>query len=229
MLYEVTLSMQYQNQLCEVTWNYVSSTIPTGVLGSLGLLTAMGFIPVDSEGTFPPNTIAALIQASVHTDVFFLQALAKAPNDYAVTDFYDYPMPNTPHGVQTGDGMTPFAAYGLYSSRVVSNIKRGFKRFPGVAESAVGNGGVLTSGQISDLQGICAEMNEVLNYTVDAGTVSYTGCVVSKLKYTTPSGKTAYKYYPTLTEQLEHIAEGIQWTPYDQVRSQTSRQYGKGK
>lgn len=229
MLYEMSLIMEYFNQRCEVVWNYVSTTPPSGVLGSLGLITGLGFIPSGSPPTFPSSTLAANLEASLSNQLTFLEVLCKAASDYDPSDFYDYPIPGAITGEVTGDAMTPFVAYGFYSSRVISNIKRGFKRFPGVSETMVGAGGVIGSGELAALESVASLMSDQVTYSAGGGTVTYTPCVVSKKKYTTPKGNPAYEYYPTLTEQLEHIAQGIIYTPYDTVRSQTSRQYGKGK
>jgi hypothetical protein len=71
-------------------------------------------------------------------------------------------------------------------------------------------------------------MSDTLAYTGSGASLSFAPAVCGKLGYTAPSGKRAYKYYPSLSAQLAKTAQGIVWSPYTTVRSQTSRQYNNG-
>jgi hypothetical protein len=71
-------------------------------------------------------------------------------------------------------------------------------------------------------------MSASIGYPTVSPEVTFTPVIVGKQQYTTPSGNTAYRYYPTLTEQNLHLASNPVWEPYTTVRTQTSRQYGRG-
>lgn len=229
MLYEAVLSYQYQGQQCINRWNYLSTGVPAAVSGSFGLAYALGFIlsePPDPEA--PAGTLLAELVAALPDEVVFESATVRAAADYDPEDFYEVLFPASFTGEDAGEAAAPFLAYGFRTNRVRTDISRGTKRFAGVVEGAMMNGGTLSSSAITLLNGWADIMSAVLEYTEDGESLSYTPCVVSKLEYTTPSGKRAYKYYSTLALQLDHLAVGVTWQPYQEVRSQVSRQYGRG-
>jgi hypothetical protein len=117
---------------------------------------------------------------------------------------------------------------GFRTNRVRSDIARGTKRVGGISEASVGDGGEITGGYLTNVIAAADTMSETLEYVDGANTLTFIPVVVSKQEYTTTSGRIAYRYYPTFAEQDDHIASGVTWEPYTQVRSQTSRQYGRG-
>jgi len=226
-LYEVTLRQSYFDQTCINVWAY---SVPGGIgvtPSALELLTLMGFIPEGDPLAFPADTIAAALSVVQSDNVQYLAVEAREL--YSLTDFYEaaYSPPLT--GENTGgDSMSPFVAYGSYSNRVRTDIKRAFKRFVGVMEADVAAGGTLTSGALTENTALADAMSEMLQ----GSTAQYFPCVISRLKEEIPdTDPVRYRYvlYPDPAEQAEHIAAGIEFAPYTTVRSQTSRQYGRGQ
>jgi len=224
-LYEVTL-IGRMGGLSNVInrWNYRGDV--NGVVGgdAAGLVSAMGFEPV--AGVFPADTIAADLQALVSNTVQWSSVLCR--NVYDATDFIDLPFVPIATGVGTGEVQTPFVSFGLFSNRVRLDIGRGYKRFAGVLESQTNTLGDLTSGAVEDLGTLADAMGESLSFTDGTLTNTYLPVIVKKEKYTTPSGRTAYRYFASEATQLSNLAIGITWSGYGNVRSQVSRQVGRG-
>jgi len=224
-LYEVTLRQRYFDQLSINVFSYFSPTGGLATPSALELLTLMGFIPSGDPLAFPDGSIADLLWNSQVAETLFLSVEAREL--YSVTDFYEAAYsPAIPGGNDGGQGAPPFVAMGLYTARVRLDVKRGFKRFVGIGESFIDAGGVINSGMLAGLSALAEGMSDVL------GGVSafYNPCVISREKVIDPEdGKVSYELYPTEAEQEEHIAYPLVWTPYNEVRSQVSRQYGRGQ
>lgn len=226
MIYEVVLSQTYFGQEVINRWNYLSTGTPVGITGAAALISAMGF--KDTAGVLPADTIGAKLQGFQPVEIFFNSVLSKAIRE-APTDFYDYGYPTGMTGsADGGTAASPTLAFGFRTQRVRTDVARGTKRFAGVQEVNMLTGGSWINTAQTWLNEIAALMSEVLSYTDGGNSLTFAPIVCGKLKYTAPSGKDAYKYYPTISEQLEHTAQGIVWTPYDRVRTQVSRQYAHG-
>lgn len=228
-LYEVTLIGKLFNQQIVNRWNYVSTDVTVPSTNAFGLVSAMGLIP--TAGLFPVGTIGKAIQALANSSLVWSQVFCRAV--YDPTDFLDLPyVPTAPGDSTSGQAMSPFIALGVRSNRVRLDIGRGYKRFAGVSEGDIDAGGTLATGVQTALNSLATLMGDSLTFTEGAVTVTYDPVIVKKFKYTTTSGKKAYRYYTTAeggqTAQLANLAQGITWEAYTQVRSQTSRQYGKG-
>jgi len=228
MLYEVTLNARYAGQQCINRWNYQSNDVSVASGGSLALLSAMGFVLEGSPLAPPADTVFGKINDLVSSAVLFDQVIARAI--YDDTDFMDLPfIPPYQTSVSNGVAQAPFYAFGFFTSRVNQSIRRGFKRLVGVGASDITSLGEIVSGTQTKLQDLATAMNETISFTEGGSTVTFTPTIVQKEPYTvTGSGKTAYRYYASQATQLDHIAQGFVWSFYDTVRSQTSRQYGKG-
>lgn len=224
-LYEVVLVGQLGGQEIVNRWNYQGSVnnVPSG--DAFGLLSAMGLVP--TGGAFVTGSLAAKIAIISSNGLEWTQALCRSVFD--PHDFIDLPFVPHASGLVSGDVEAGFVAFGCRSNRVRTDIGRGYKRFAGVNESAVNSFGALTSGVLSELQDVATAMGNVLTYTESSLTDTFTPVIVGRLKYTTPHGNTAYKYYANEATQAEHLAVGVTWEAYDHVRSQVSRQIGKGK
>jgi len=224
-LYEVTLVGNMGN-ITEVVnvFNYQGDV--NGVAGgdAAGLVNAMGLEP--TAGTFPADTVGAALQALVSNTVQWRQCICR--NVYDPTDFIDLPYVPVATGSGSGEVLSPINAFGLRSNRTRLDISRGYKRFPGVLESQVATLGDLTSGAVTALTLVATQMGESLTFTDGTLTDTFLPVIVKKEKYTTGSGKTAYKYYASEAVQLTKLAVGIVWEIYPQVRSQVSRQVGRG-
>lgn len=229
-LYEVVLQGTLFNQLIINRWNYRSDGDDVPSKNSFGLASAMGLVPV--SGNFPASTIGDAMQALASASMTWQQVIVRAV--YDPLDFTDIPfVPNVEGDEAAGVSESPFTAYGFRTNRVRTDIGRGYKRFAGVTEDAVDAGGVIASAVTSSLGALAGFMSDVLSFTESSLTIAFTPCVVKKQQYTAPSGRKAYRYIPVAdggeAAQLDLIATGLIWEPYTQVRSQTSRQYGKGR
>lgn len=224
---EVTLQQTYENQICINRWNYVATGTPAATTLSFALLSAMGFLPVTT--TLTDGTVGGELQSLQNGGVFFDQCIARAV--YLDDDFYDSPfLANTNGAGSSGaNAMTPINAWGFKSSRVKQSIGRGYKRFVGMGEDQVGAGGIIVSGAQTQMGVLASAMGDTLSFDDEGTTLTFIPAIVQKEKYTTPSGKFAYKYYASEATQLLHSAQGISWVGYAETRSQVSRQYGRGQ
>jgi hypothetical protein len=226
-LYEIVLEQLYAGQQIINRWNYISSDIPEGESGALLALVGMGFMGYDTIDPFWEDSIAYLLRNEQSGGVEFVQAIAK--NLYSVTDFYTYAFPPDTNGLATGSsGLSPATAVGFATDRTRADIRRGQKRFVGVTEASVIQGGLLDPTSEAAWQAVGNAMADLNIVPVDATTVTFTPYVFGRESYTTSSGRTAYKYYETAAEQLEHTAKINQWNVKPQTRTQVSRQYGRG-
>lgn len=226
MLYEVTVLQDYFGQQVLNRYNYLSSGTFVGVTGSFALLSVLGLI--DVSGDFPTDSLYGKIQDNTVNELTYVQALAKALYDDP-TDFIDRGYAAGVVGQATGTSpMSPVVAIGFKTNRTRTDIARGTKRLAGVDETYVQDGGELTSGYVTVGNDIADRMSETLSYTDGGSSANFAPVVVGKEMYTTPPAPKAYRYYGTLSEQLDHIAEGVVWQLYPFIRTQTSRQYGHG-
>jgi len=227
-LMEVTLNQTYFNQKCVNRWNYVVNGTPAAVTLSFALTSIMGFLPASTD--LGAVTVGGALQSVQNTDVVFNSVIARAV--YIDDDFYDSPFLSGTHGEATGGGvaLSPTNAFGFFSSRVKQSIARGYKRFVGASEGTVESGGVISSAALTALASLAGYMSDTLVYDDEGESLTFIPCIVQKEKYVvTESGKDAYKYYASQATQLTHTAQGISWTSYDTIRTQVSRQYGRGQ
>lgn len=224
LVYELVLKTLYAGQDCINRFNFYGTGTPVSVIPSYALLQGLGFVP--SVTVFPTGTFARLLQDTLPSQVQFVQATARAILKENPTDFYDQPFTTGTHGTRTGvETMTPINAYGFRTNRVRVDISRGTKRFPGVAEPDAGDLGKFVPDAMVALNALAAKMGENVTYSVSPESLTFAPIVCKKVAYTTPSGKRAYKYFPTQAAQQANMAAGIQWQAYDNVRGQESRQY----
>lgn len=221
MLFEVVLRQSFLTKPAINRWHFNSSGTPASVSLSFALISALGGIPDPITGAFPAGSLMEAIAALQADDVSYQSIEARAL--YSVTDFYDTPFPSGQTGVRTGEVMNNFEAFAIRSSRVRTDVGRGFKRFAGVTEDRVNGGGEVASGALSDLQDICDILNSGIEYDDEGTTLTFTSCVLGFQEYTTPSGKKAYKQYSTLSAQLDHAAIGVIWAPSPLTTTQNSR------
>ena len=222
--YEVTLRQRYNGQLCINVWSYF--VVPgVGISpNSLELLSLMGFIPEGDPLAPPEGTIAALLLNRQNTSTEWLAVEAREL--YSVVDFYEGAYSPPLVGATASDSaMSPFDAYGFYSSRTRTDIRRAFKRFVGVSEGQVGAFGALVSGALEDM----VELAEAMSAVLVGDFANYYPAVISRKRVVDEgTGRVTYELYPDEAEQAEHTAYGIVWAPYTTVRTQTSRTPGRG-
>jgi hypothetical protein len=225
MLYEITVFGTYFNQQIVNRFNYVSTGVPASVSGSFALMNAFGAV---FSSTPPAGLPLTSWMAYVSNEYKITNIIVRAPADYAVEDFYERPFPTPYGGGNSNEGLSPTSAFGFRTSRVRLDIARGTKRLVGVCETQTDAGGNLTSTAIANMTTVADDFSDTLTYDDEGNTITFSPCVVQKVEYETPKGTKAYRYYPTLAQQLEHIALGVVWSPYTTVRTQTSRQYARG-
>lgn len=222
---EVSLFATYSGQRCLNVFNVVTLDEPAVISPAYGAAQAMGFVP--DEVGFPADLFFDKLVENVSNNVVFNQIRVKDP--YDVTDFYSQPFPAGTTGAAAGESMSPAMAFSLFSNQTRLDIAAGQKRFVGVPEAATGNGGVLTGGALGEWAEVADVLSAPMTYDDEGNLLSYRVVVAKKEEYVAPSGKPAYKYFPTLEEQMDNIATGLLWTPREYVSTQTTRQYGKGR
>lgn len=232
-LIEAVLVQTYAGQQCINRFTYLATGTPAAVSFSFALLSAMGgiFDLVAVPPAYPAGTLIKTLAALQDGDVQFNTLSAK--NLYSVTDFYENPFVPTLNGAIVGEGASPALAFGFRSNRVRTDVARGMKRFVGVPESFMGQGGTMPTGAGGNIDTLRIKLTEVLSYDDSGNTLTFTPSVLGKEKYEVevggiPTGRFAYRYFPTEAEQLDHTAVGVAWQAYDTVRTQVSRQYGRG-
>lgn len=228
---EVVLTQEFGSQYCINRFNYVSNGTPAAVSLSFALASALGAIYDGSAvpPQYPMDGLIATLSRAQATGVIFQTLSVK--NVYSDVDFYETGFTPTLTGAKTGETMPPFAAFGFYSSRVRQSVRRGMKRFVGLTEQDAGSGGRLTTA-FMDNNGRALEtaLSAVLEYNDEGNVITFSPAICGKESYIVESsGRKAYRYYSTETEQLDHTALGINWNIYTTVRSQVSRQYGRGR
>lgn len=225
-LMEITLNQTFFGQKTVNRWNYVANGTPGGVTLSFALASIMGFLPVTT--TLTEGTVGGELQQLQTGDVVFNSILARAV--YQDDDFYDSPFLAGTNGLgfDPGQSLSPINAFGFRSNRVKQSIGRGYKRFVGVGEGQVGAGGVVVAPATTQMESLKDAMNATLTFDDEGTTITFIPCIVQKHEPTGLPGEKGYFYYPLQSEQLLHTAQGITWEAYPQVRSQVSRQYGRG-
>lgn len=222
---EVTLEQSLVGQQAINRFTYIQSGTPATVSPSFGLVSALGAI--ESVGVYPTGGFCWVLALAQSAAVDFVQMSVK--NLYSATDFYQVPFVVSLPGQIAGEMLPPTNAFGMRTNRTRLDIRRGFKRFAGVPEAAQSSG-ILTSTALDNLNALAEVMQDVLEYDDEGNTLLYTPCILGRDAQEDPDNpdKTIYPYYPTESAQLSHAMTSIIWEPYDTVRTQTTRQYGRG-
>lgn len=224
---EAILTQVYYGNVLVNRFHYVMTGTPAAVTPSFALISAMGLLEATgSPVRFPAGTIGHALQTVQSVDNVFVSTYAR--NLYSVTDFYESPYPSTVRGVFAGEPASPALALGFKTSRVRTDIRRGYKRFGGVPEGIMGSGGTIATAELAAVQTVADRLSAVLSYDDEGNTLTFTPAVLGLEKYTTPSGSEAYRPYSTEAVQLTHTAQGFEYSYYTQIRTQVSRQYGRG-
>lgn len=226
MFYELVLFMTYYGQQCVNVFNYVMTGTPAVVTGSFGLASAFGALPI-TLGEFPVDTMMGEIQGQLSDQLTFNQIRVK--NVYDTLDFYSVPFPAGIVGSQGGEAASPAVAYSLRSNQTRLDIQAGQKRFPGVTETHMQPGGLLSSGMVTALTGLADIMSAPLEYTDEGNDLSYQLVVAKKFTDLEAEPPIKNAYWPTEAEQLDNVAASLTWTVRPYVSTQTTRQYGHGR
>lgn len=226
---ELVLEQTFANQQIINRWNYLASGTPASVSFSFGLVSAFGAI--ESAGVYPVGGVLNLLLACQTTTVVSVQIGVR--DVYSNTDFYELPFLVPANGQAAGEALSPTSAMGFRTNRTRTDIRRGTKRFVGVSENVNGAAGVLAGAFVDgNMTNLANAMSDTLEYDDEGNTLTFQPIICGREKYSpsgNPAGPFAYKYYDTEAEQLDHIMTSIIWSPYPEVRTQTSRQYGRGR
>ena len=228
-VFQVVLQGTYFGEASVNVFSYVvqdKSALSGGVAAGR-LLNAMGYVSDPTDGDFPALTIAALQQLLVNPLYTFSSVYAF--DQYDPADFQERAfVPNTV-GRFGGAAASSVLAYGFRTTRINRAIRRGTKRFVGVNDEMVGDDNAIAGAALAAMSNLASAMGAVLDLEDASGAMTEANpAVFAKEKYTTPSGKTAYKFYDTALTQLVNTAQGIEWEIYPTVRTQVSRQTGRG-
>lgn len=234
-LMEITLAQTYFSQRIINRWNYVADGEPAAVTYSFALTSAFGAI-FDTSLTppaYPPDTVIQAISAIQSIGVQFQSVECRAV--YSNTDFYSTAFIPNLIGSQGAESLPPFIAYGARTSRTRSDIRRATKRFVGVPEAANASNNTINNSQLAGLATLCERMSEVLEYDDEGNTIVFRPAVVKKQRYEVPNTnpvRYAYRYIPEEdggeAAQLADTTTGMLWEAYPTLRSQMSRQIGRG-
>lgn len=226
-IYEMTARSRFAGQECINRWHYVSTGTPAAVQGSFGLVYSAGWVKDGLPAAFPTNGLFNVMRAVQSEQVAYWEVEVR--NLYDPLDFYVLPLPSDAVGGVAGESMSPTQAWGFFSNRVRADVKRGMKRLVGVTEANVTNGGLVAAGIVPSLENVAGRFSAVLLYDDEGNALTYTPAVLSYEPYTPSPGRKAYRPYATESEQLDHAAIGVTYSPYTQIRTQVSRQYGRGR
>lgn len=224
----LTLTASYFQQTVINRWFYIGTGTPASVSLSFGLASAFGGA-IQSPATLPaPGTVLDGILFMQTDDVLYQNCLVE--DLYTPDNFYDSPLPSTVKGSIGGVlSASPTMAMGFRTSRVTSAIRRGMKRFVGLAQGNIADGGSIEPTTFSKMTTLATLMKDPLTYDDEGNTLTYTPAILSFEEYTTPKGNKAYRPYADEATQLANSFTGFSWEPYDTVRTQNSRQYGRGR
>jgi len=228
---EITLQSSYAGQTMVNRLNYLSSGTPAAVSLSFALAAAFGALydSIAIPPAYPAGTPMAALSAILSNATLFQNIVSK--DVYSTTDFFDTAFVPAYGGARGGQPSSPVLAWGFRTNIIDTSVGRGQKRFGGVSEDDVENGGVPSGDHIPRLDALAAALSDILEYDDEGSTLSFTPIVCAKEKYPVPGSspvRFAYRYYGTEAEQLDHTAVGVAWSRLPQVRSQVSRQYGRG-
>lgn len=221
---ELTVEGSYYEQKFVNRWNYVGSGTPSAVTFSFALLSALGFTSFPVDPALGVDFFSRYRQV-VNDQVKF--SLATARDIHSDTDFWSISIAGT-NGLQAGDPSATFLSFGFRTNQVKKSVRPGQKRLVGVTDEDMESGGAFAAGATGRMDNFAIEMSEVQNYDDSGQVLTFKPAVCAKMQYDTPSGGKAYKYYPSEAEQLAHTAESVVWKKKGNVRSQVSRQRGRG-
>ena len=225
---EVVLEQSNQGQQVLNRWNYIAAGTPSIVSFSFALANAIGAVPTDS--VYPSGGLMNLLRLAQDASVSFVNILVR--NVYSNTDFYQTPFVPALSGNAGGSTLGPVPSFGFISNKTRYDIRRGQKRFVGVTASAMSADNTYSSAYNTLLGNIAAEMGKILEYDDASNILTFTPCIAKREKYEVPDSsppRFAYRYFETESEQLENVMTSLSWTHYPTVRSQTSRQIGRGR
>lgn len=230
-LLEATLLQKYADQECVNRFYYQSVGTTAGASLSFLLMRALGALAV--AGVYPADKLMAKIAGIQVAAVQFVSLTTKVL--YSATDFFSQPFIEPLNGALAGEGMSPTIALGFRTSRTRLDIHRATKRYVGVSETISGIAGLIDNTFLTTaMAALATEMTAVKTEFDEANTITFTPVVLGKQRYNPDTGLPdangrAYRIYPVEADQLEKVMTSVSWSAYDHTRTQTSRQFGRGR
>lgn len=223
MLFEVILRQAFLQKNILNRWFYNGTGTPASVDLSFALISALGGIPDEITAAFPAGSLMEAVALIQSDQLVYVELSAEAL--YDVTDFYSVPYPPSQNALMAGDPLSPFDAYAIQSNRVRTDIRRGNKRFAGVTENNVENGGTLTAAMLPEVQHLADVMGDTLTYDDEGNTLTFQPAILSFEKHAPDADHDEdwYSKYSTNALQLDHAALGISWTAKPAKTTQNTR------
>jgi hypothetical protein len=215
-LYQVTtIATQNSSQIVN-TYTY-SCTASDGSFGSGAQYLANQWFQNfwgDTEGPFQ----GLLFVDDLRYDI------VRAQNLFNPLDYYEI-LSAVYTGGSTGDPASQFLALSFRTPWLGPVIRRGQKRYGGLPEAAIANGQLHTS-LVAAANDIKALLGTTLSFTDGPNSGSWAPCIVKRIPYTAPSGRTAYRLPTDLTEAVWDIVP--EWGLNTLITSQNTRKVGRG-
>lgn len=231
---EVTLQCRWLNQTTINVFNFLWDGIGAspGTL-SAALMFQLGWSAWDNDDLeYPPGSFAFALQQLTSTGLQF--ELVTAKDVYSTTDFYEWLFPfvgGSAAGSQGTATAAPFLSFGFKSSKTRTDIKRGAKRFPGVVSGQLAAGGTWQSTTLTQMADLAGAMSAVLEGPAETNFFS-TVCKKNRVPVMSggePTGTFKYEYFTDPLVQIANSAFPVVWDNVTTQRSQTSRQFGRGR
>lgn len=114
-------------------------------------------------------------------------------NLFEPTDFYDWTFTDPIDGAVGGEFASNLLAWSFRSNRTRRDIRRGFKRFPGVAETQL-EGNSITAAAEEAAENIATQLGETIQYSVYApDSALFAPVVVKRIKEISTEGEITYR------------------------------------
>jgi len=231
---EVALSCRWNNQITDNVFNFLWDGVgdSPGNL-SVALMGQLGWSNWDvGEDSYPDGSFAQAFKQLVSVGLLF--DIVTVRDVYSTTDFYEWTFPipgNASQGSQSSGKASPTLAFGFKSSKTRTDIKRGAKRFPGVVLGQLSDGGTFTAPTLTYMAGLATAMSNVLTAP---GSTNFLPAICKKDRVPVmsggePTGTFKYVYFTDSTEQVANTAAPVVWDLVTTQRTQTSRQFNRGR
>lgn len=233
-IFEVTIKSRYFQQECLNVMHYLWNGEGSDTVGQASaLVAAMGWTGWTIADNYPADSFAEAWQSISHTSVIFESVLAR--NIYSSTDFYEWLFllgGSSNAGTAVGTAASPAFAYGFKSSKTRFDIKRGARRMVGVSETNMEAGGVLSAGAMTVLDDVAVKFGAIYD-AGEGNTFSPAICKKNRVPVLDgegePTGRFKYVFFTDPAVQVANSAFPVTWQAVNTARTQTSRQYGRGR
>lgn len=244
---ELTISVVANGQELLNRWNYVvtGGSVPVIPSFSNALITALGYrswIQGDGEYTLNEGLNFANAYRQFLCSPYRIVGVVVS-NLYDTFDFDTYVPDPQVEGVGargtsdvaslTNNPTPTWLTVGYTSNRTRQDIRAGQKRISGLTEFDVQSWGRINAEALNGfVRALGVEMSRILD--LGGGWLALPA-VLSREKYAIlndvgePSGRYAYRPYPSEESQLANSMYPVTWTAKPFARSQVSRQVGRGR